>query len=307
MEKGNYANSVISSPSPSGRGVGVRVCLFRNYCYHRSASIWITWKPFMPSRSYQRFYQPLLLAALLLLVAASRIIRLHSLSMGVDEVWAIWQTFGTPAQVGSWTPVDWTPFYFFTLDFWQHLAGIHPVALHFFSLLLYLPGCAFAYRALKRLGGERAGLAGLLVYAALGYAIYLSTEVRGYTFVVSLLAFVLWMITRYFDRPTPRNAIPLGLGLAFMFYFHLSSVIAFVMLGIYTLLAYPRRIWRWWLPGLIAAIVAAPVVISKVKLAIDHEKTVPSLTRKPIPETLQNVSSYFGNAPLLWIALFVIA
>ena len=248
-----------------------------------------------------------MLSLLLLLISASRILRLHTLAMGTDEVWGIWQTFGTPAQIGSWTPVDWPPFYFFALGLWRLLVGIHPIVLHYFSLLVYLVGCACVYRAMRRLAGEWAGILGLVVYAALGYSIYVSTEVRGYAFVLALFPFALWMLTRYFAHPTLRRAIPVAMALAFMFYMHLSSVVAFAMLGLYTLLTYRRKIWRWWLPGLIAALIAAPVIISKIRLMLDHETTVPQLTRKTIPETIQNVLSYFGNAPALWLLLLTVA
>jgi Dolichyl-phosphate-mannose-protein mannosyltransferase len=251
--------------------------------------------------------QPFILSITLLLIAGSRILRLHTLAMGTDEVWAIWQTFGTPAQIGSWTPVDWPPVYFLVLGAWRLLVGIHPIVLHFFSLLLYLIGCAFIYRAMRRLAGEWGGVMGLVVYAALGYGIYASTEVRGYSFILALLPLALWTLTRYFARPTLRRAIPLGATLAFMFSVHLSSVVAFAMLGLYSLLAYRRRIWRWWLPGTIAALIASPVILSKVHFMLTHENTVPSLIRKDIPTTIQNVLSYFGNAPGLWLVLFVLA
>jgi hypothetical protein len=247
------------------------------------------------------------LVGFFLVIAATRIGRLSSLSMGVDEVWAIWQTFGTPAQVVSWTPVDWTPTYFLLLWVWQHLAGIHPLVLHYLSLLIYLLGCAFTYRMMRCLTGGGAGLIGLAVYTALSYSIYISTEVRGYALVVALLPFALWMLTRYFRRPTARNAIPLALALAGMFSMHLSSIIAFLLLGVYSLLVYRRQIWRWWLPGLIAAVLASPFIISKLTLMMNHENAVPNLVRKSVPETLGNVLLYFGDFPAIWLVLFIVA
>ncbi len=41
----------------------------------------------------------LIVTVLLLIVAASRILRLNGLEMDIDEVWSIWQTLGTPRQV----------------------------------------------------------------------------------------------------------------------------------------------------------------------------------------------------------------
>src|SRR5258708_12697267 len=96
--------------------------------------------------------------------------------MGTDEIWAIWQTFGTPIQVIRWTPSDWTPVYFLILWGWQHLVGIQPQALHVLSLLVYLLGCAFTYRLMRRLAGDWAGLPVLAVFAALRSTISVHTN-----------------------------------------------------------------------------------------------------------------------------------
>jgi len=72
--------------------------------------------------------RPLVLAAALLLIAASRLLRLCGLELDHDEVWTIWQTFGSPRQILAWTPYDWPPLHFLALGAWQELAGIHPIA-----------------------------------------------------------------------------------------------------------------------------------------------------------------------------------
>lgn len=48
------------------------------------------------------------------------------------------------------------------------------------------------------------------------------------------------------------------------FYVYLPSVVGFFMLGLYTLIVYPRKIWRWWLPGIIALALAVPLILSKL-------------------------------------------
>ncbi|MDL1885970.1 hypothetical protein FBR01_20330, partial [Anaerolineae bacterium CFX8] len=64
----------------------------------------------------------ILLAALLLLIAASRIPRLHEPQMNQDEIWSVWQTLGSPAQIIRWTPYDWPPLYYLALGTWRGLA-----------------------------------------------------------------------------------------------------------------------------------------------------------------------------------------
>src|SRR5215216_5973057 len=82
----------------------------------------------------------------LLLVAASRLLVLHHIRMGGDEIWSVWQTLGTPSQIMQWTPFDWTPGYYLTLVFWRGFAGMLPFALRMLSLLVFLMGCAGLYR-----------------------------------------------------------------------------------------------------------------------------------------------------------------
>lgn len=47
-----------------------------------------------------------LLTLTLLLVAASRLLRLDDLTMNPDEVWSIRQTFGSVGDILRWTPCD---------------------------------------------------------------------------------------------------------------------------------------------------------------------------------------------------------
>ena len=67
---------------------------------------------------------------------------------------------------------------------------------------------------------------------------------------MAIFPVVLWLTARYFDRPTILRGIGLGAGMAALFYIHGTSVLAYAMLGLYTLLVYRQAIWRWWLPGL---------------------------------------------------------
>src|SRR5690606_4825880 len=58
-------------------------------------------------RSHQFNKRLVMLVVALLLIAAARTMRLTTFEMHHDEVWSVWQTFGTPAQIIDWTPFDW--------------------------------------------------------------------------------------------------------------------------------------------------------------------------------------------------------
>src|SRR5260221_14504941 len=97
------------------------------------------------SISYKTRYLPLAMAALLLIVAASRMIRLPGLNPDGDEIWSIWQTFGTPQQILMWTPYDWPPLYYLMLGAWKVIAGFDPVMLRLLSVLGFFPGVTFMF------------------------------------------------------------------------------------------------------------------------------------------------------------------
>jgi len=259
------------------------------------------------SQFYHR-YRVLIVVCVLLVIAASRFIRLADIDMELDEVWSIWQTFGTSQQIFQWTPYDWTPTYYLILGGWKALVGIHPVALRVLSVLVFLPGSLFAYRLLRRLHGETAGLLAMLAYAALGYGIFLSLQVRAYTFVYMLMPLVLWLIHRYFDHPQLRRAIFLALCLVAMFYLYLPSAVGFVMLGIYTLVIYQRDVWRWWLPGVLALVPALPEISAKFNLAISRTQATRQIEPTPILDKITELyQAYAGYTFLVWIVRFVIA
>lgn len=250
----------------------------------------------------------LIAVTLLLLIAASRILRLGELGMNPDEVWSVWQTFGTPGQILLWTPYDWPPGYYLALGLWRGLAGQHPIILRYFSVMAFLIGSSFLFRVMKRQRGSNAALLVLPVYAALGYGIFLSTEVRGYALLLSLLPLAFWFTLRYFDDSSAKRGILLALSLASMFYISVTSIGAFLMLGIYTLVVYRKQVWRWWLPGLIAGILATPEIIAKAQLAITRTEATRTLVLPPLLEALRTL--YGDNAGsetifLVWGVLLI--
>ncbi|MCC7447667.1 MAG: glycosyltransferase family 39 protein [Anaerolineae bacterium] len=244
----------------------------------------------------------------LLLIAASRIIHLNAMEMNWDEIWSIWQTFGSPADILRWTPFDWPPLYFLGLGGWKELVGIYPLVLRYFSALGFLLGCACFYRVGKRIWNPQVGVLVSLIYAALGFSMFMSLLVRGYAFLMALTPLALWLAIRYFDHPSIRRAVWLALCLAAMFYIHLISVFVFALVGLYTLLIYRRAIWRWWLPGVIGGALALPELIRKWAVLGTRTNYNATLPLPPLPEALIKMfSTYAGPSVNVWAVLFVLA
>ncbi len=255
---------------------------------------------------------PMIAALLLLLVAASRAFRLDATAteVTVDEVWSVWQSLGTPLQIIQWTPYDWPPGYYLALGGWRALVGLHPVALRWLSLLAFTLGGALLYRVARRLRGD--GVIALLAYAAFGYLIFMSTELRGYALLLALYPLAIWLTLRYFSRPREkpalRVAVPLALTMATMVYISMTSIPALGGLALFTLIVYGRKVWRWWLPGGLALLLALPELIQKAGIAISRTNAVATIVLKPLFEALAEMYSLWaGNAASLWIAAMILA
>jgi 4-amino-4-deoxy-L-arabinose transferase-like glycosyltransferase len=211
-----------------------------------------------------------ILIGLLLLIFAGRTGRLNTLNMDEDEVWSVWQTFGSPADIINWTPSDWSPLYYLIVGLWKGLVGIHPFALRILSVLPFTLAMAVLYRFTRRVYSAPAGIIAVAACAAMGYAIHISTSLRAYgiLFCVTILAW--WLAIRYFTRPTLVRALPLALCLGVMVYLHISSLFAIIILGLYTLIIYRRESLRWWLPGGMVLVLILPIIINKLAVTVAH-------------------------------------
>jgi hypothetical protein len=256
----------------------------------------------------KREYRILLAAGVLLLIAAVRIAHLAGLELIDDEIWAIWRTMGPLEKVPAWVPYDWPPLYYIILWAWRSLTGINPLTVRFLSVLMALLGAAFIYRVLHKLFNERAAVFGMLVFGALSYSIFLSVYLRGYIFVVATLPLALWLTIRYFEKPVWKRGVLLGVLMAAMFYTYMTSAVAFGALGLFTLFVYPRQIWRWWLPAVVAFPLALPLVLDRAGVAVGR---VEAIANRQLPSLLPALrdfySHYGGDVALLWALIFTVA
>jgi hypothetical protein len=249
----------------------------------------------------------LLITLLLLLVAASRFTRLHELRMNPDEVWSVWQTFGTAQQILDWTPYDWPPLYYLATGLWWRLTAPHPEILRLLSVLVFMLGTACLYRLVRHLRDHQVALLSALAYAALGYGILLSIEVRGYALLMGLMPLALWWTVRYFERRTVLSGVLLALALAAMFYTSYTSALAILILGLYTLLVYGRAIWRWWLPGAVTAVLIVPELLKIRGTAVQRIAATQTLDPGPLPDALYNLFwNWAGELFWLWLLLLAI-
>ena len=131
--------------------------------------------------------RPLVLALLLLAIAAARILRFNGMILHADEIWSIWQGFGSLSDVIRWTPYDWPPLYFILLDIWVELVGIQLVILRVLSVFFFLIGASFFFRVVRKDTNQAAAWIATLVYGGMAYTIFLSTELRGYSVMLMAL------------------------------------------------------------------------------------------------------------------------
>ena len=250
----------------------------------------------------------LIVTSLLVLIAGGRILRLNLAhkELHIDEVWSIWQLIGN--QTDYTRDATWPPLYYMSLDGWRRLVGIDPFSLRYLSVLAFMIGAACTYRLMRRLGSESAAVIGMLAYSATAVGLFMTTQMRGYGFVYSMLPLAMWLTIRYFYHPNLRRAILLALILVTMFYTAYGSSGAFLMLGIYTVLVYRQAIWRWWLPGLMAGPFAVLGVVHLWSLTTGRASAMATLQIPPLlPALIAFYNMLAGYNGLVWGLLIVLA
>src|SRR5271165_3001847 len=120
--------------------------------------------PSEPWRKRKPVVDVVVLAVILFLITASRIILLNGLQMDPDETWSVWQTLGNPLQIIHWTPYDWPPLFYLEVGLWRGFVGLQPVALHILVIFVFVIGAALIYRVTTELFTKSAGLLAMVAY-----------------------------------------------------------------------------------------------------------------------------------------------
>ncbi len=244
---------------------------------------------------------------LLLAAAVGRALHLR-LPLDNDEIWTVWQTFGTPEQIIQWTSPTETPLYFLILGGWRELAGFHPVILRWLTLLLALPAAPCLYRAARRLYSDHAGMLAALAYSAPAVSVFISLYARGYVLAYIGLPLVLWLAARYFDRPSRRRGLLLGAALAVVYAATVTAVPALALLALWAVVAYRTRVLRGWLPAAVALALALPdVLTTKLGPVAGYATVTRSTTLPPLPYAAFAFFGFLTGAALVWHILVALA
>ena len=210
-------------------------------------------------------WRSLALSVLFLAIIAARLLYIAEINLHVDELWSIWQGFGSISDLIRWNPYDWPPLYFIILDFWVEIVGLDPLALRYLSVLFFLIGSAFLYRVVKVEADENAAVLVIWILGGLAFVKYLSTELRGYSIMLMTLPMI-WFFSVYINR-NPRwwNVIGFILSAAAAVYTTYISLLPIIFISAYGILR-QQRVTRqdlrtWILTLLGTALLLLPLVL----------------------------------------------
>lgn len=254
---------------------------------------------------------PYLILIILFFVFASRVQFLTDTPFSQDEARSGMRMMGTPAEVIAWQPPDWPPLHNLLLGTWSSLTGEFPFNLRVFSAFFSLISVCIAYQMAYQLTKDRQVAWGTLVfYAGLGLSVYLGVFIRGYMIVLALFPLAIWLTSRYFDTHRKWDMVWLAITLGAMFITTYTSVFAFLFLGLYTLLNYPRQIWRWIPIGVIASPFALIELLRKWNYWIHRvgsDNFTGGFTYDIEHVFTVHVQDYFGQAEPFWIILVIVS
>jgi hypothetical protein len=247
---------------------------------------------------------------LLLLVVASRVIRIGGLDPDAHEIWAIWQSQGSASEIIAWTPYDWGALSFLVLGGWQGLVGSDPMLLRALSILAFTLGCACVYELMRTLLKqsplrEQAAVLALLAYAAPVGLILFSLFTRGYALLILLLPLALLLVLRWIARPRWITGIGLVISLALMVYIHPTGLLGAAAVVVYITLSEGMRARRG-LPLLLAfALLIAPEIAAKFGTGAARLGNNPVSVQ---PERLNALLEFYaGPLALVWMGLLAAA
>jgi len=160
------------------------------------------------------------LVAILLLGAALRLSGVASRPVWTDEGWQIWAARDhRPAVILDKLAHDrHPPLYTLALSAWWTLAGPSHLALRFPSIAAGLLSVAVTYRLGADWLGRRAATYGSLLLAALPLAVYYTSEVRVYGWLLFGVALSWLFFLRFLRAPGVRYGALYALSAAFVVY-----------------------------------------------------------------------------------------
>jgi hypothetical protein len=142
------------------------------------------------------------------------------------------------------------------------------------------------------------------------YRRVLGVFLRGYVIVLALFPLAIWLTSRYFHTHHKWNMVWLAITLGAMFITTYTAIFAFLFLGLYTVLVYPRQIWRWIPVGVIASPFALIELVRKWDYWIGRIESS-NFTRGYRHEIglvfVKHFQDYFGQIEIFWITLAILS
>ena len=232
----------------------------------------------------------LLLALLLLTIAAARILRLEDVQPHPDEIWSIWQGLGSITDIIRWSPYDWPPLYFIGLSFWVELVGSEPIALRMLSVLSFMIGVASFYQILKKHVSIHASAIALILFGGMAYTVYLSIEIRGYAFMLSLTPLAWWVAQRALAKPTWFLYCAFTVLISASIYSTYISIFAVIFIYSYIFLFCNKEsikvIYSWIATFVIFLLIILPLVIQIFSLIFTRIEGTSQIQLPPIHEAI---------------------
>jgi mannosyltransferase len=151
-----------------------------------------------------------MLVAALLLGFGLRVCLLDGQSLWGDEAVSVSRAQDSLADITAAAPHEGTlpPLYYYSLHFWEPLAGTSEFAVRFPSVLCGVLAAALLYIGVRRTSGEPAGLLAALLGAASPFWVYYGQETRMYAqaLMLSLASTVVFLSLTDPRRRAPRSS-----------------------------------------------------------------------------------------------------
>jgi hypothetical protein len=209
-------------------------------------------------RNASRFLLPLSITVLLI-VGIELGLHADSLSVWSDEMWSIFHSGRSAAQILLDRDLGWPPGYFLLLHLWMKATGSqNDFVLHSLGVWMGLVAAA----CLIRIGRIwRMPLAGIFAALALGtssYALYFILELRGYALMLLLESAFVLLYWLWLEQPSPRRSLFLASVVVAMLYTQFITILVIATATLHLLAARPRRLARWGLLLAVSALAFSP-------------------------------------------------
>jgi|GEM_PF-5717053 len=260
---------------------------------------------------YQQTARLVMFSFVLMIIFAGRVQFLTHSPLHLDEARSGMRMMGTLSEIIAWQPPDWPPLHNILIGAWSSLVGSYPFSLRVFSAFFSLISVCLAYRMAYQLTkDQRIAWGTMILYGGLGMSVYLGIFIRGYVLTMTLFPLAIGLTARYFGDHRRWDVLWLALTLGFMFISTYTSIVAFLFLGLYTVLVYPRQLWRWIPVGILASPFALIELLRKWDYwfkRIGSSNLEGGYGYDLIPTFLKHYQDYFGQLEQFWIVVAIVS